>query len=167
MAAFRRFSLPLLDAEGRRTDLPTLEVARRKLGGRLSDEPPRAASAGIEVGRVVALRDAMGVVLSVDGARLSVWIAGGRVRRVDVGAAGPVVGGVPVELARVADDIRLFTRLAEGDRVAFELDGERREGTLLEKCRFGALVGAADRKVMAVGFRRLWPTSRASHAEPS
>jgi hypothetical protein len=36
------------------------------------------------------------------------------------------------------------------------------EGVLFERCRFGALVAKDDGTIVAVGYRRLWPTSIAS-----
>jgi len=62
-------------------------------------------------------------------------------------------------------EVRLFATLKEGQRVRFaEKDGSAGElsvGMLVEKCRYGALVAKDDGRILAVGFRRLWPVSSA------
>jgi hypothetical protein len=40
-----------------------------------------------------------------------------------------------------------------------DADGNPSEGTLFEKCRYGALIARDDRQIMAVGFRKLYPLS--------
>jgi hypothetical protein len=59
--------------------------------------------------------------------------------------------------------VRLFASLSEGDRVRFaSAASAAAEGLLIEKCRYGALVLDDEEKVLAVGFRRLWPAVEVS-----
>jgi hypothetical protein len=55
--------------------------------------------------------------------------------------------------------MRLFTALAEGARVRWERGSEIAEGRIVEKCRYGAIIVSRDGRVVAVGFRKLWPTA--------
>ena len=71
----------------------------------------------------------------------------------------PFTGAAPEELRRVATDARLFASLREGQQVRYvdPLDGMT-TGTLVEKCRYGALVlREGDETVLGVGFSRVWP----------
>jgi hypothetical protein len=66
------------------------------------------------------------------------------------------------ELARYAEALRRFALLAEGQRVRAADSGASAplgtvEGTLVEKCKRGALVERADGSIVAVGFARLEP----------
>lgn len=87
----------------------------------------------------------------------------------DARPAGPTgtfvdAGAVSDELQAVAADALAFAQLAEGDPVRFlGKDGAVSHGVLAEKCRYGALV-AADDKVFAIHFRRLWHASRSGDA---
>ena len=66
-------------------------------------------------------------------------------------------GEVPQDLAEIRPSVESFARLREGQKVFFErVPGTISEGTLLEKCRYGALVGDLDGKVLGVGFRKLF-----------
>lgn len=132
---------------------PTVDAARKKLGGRASTE------AG--AGDVVAFADErglarVGVVLFVRGEDLDVWIDGGLVRRVRRRETRSPDGAVPPALAAIAIDARRFADLAEGQRVLYRHEEAVGEGALVEKCRFGTLVERADGAVIAVGFRRVW-----------
>ena len=60
-------------------------------------------------------------------------------------------------LSAVADDVRVFATLEEGHRVRFQDLAGMAQGTLVEKCRYGAVVRRDDQTVMGVGFRRVWP----------
>jgi hypothetical protein len=53
--------------------------------------------------------------------------------------------------------MRLFTSLVEGERVRWERGTEVAEGCIVEKCRYGAIIVSRDGRVVAVGFRKLWP----------
>jgi hypothetical protein len=67
------------------------------------------------------------------------------------------------DLNAVVDDIRVFAALEEGHRVRFQDVGGIAQGTLIEKCRYGAVVRRDDERVMGVGFRRIWPLANPSH----
>jgi hypothetical protein len=151
MGTSKKRSLPLT---GRPGAPPNVDAARRRLGG-------RAAPSTNDAGRVVSLREGgdvevVGVVLYGAEEELDVWIEGGIVRRVHPSRVVDFAGMVPEDVARMASDARTFSRLREGQRVRFESPGTT-EGDLVEKCRYGALVLRGDGKLMAVGFRRLWP----------
>lgn len=168
MSIERKRSLPLFDllAEGPVDARPSLETARRRMGGR--------ARSAAGVGKLVLLEGAIGVLVFVSDDEHDVWVEGsteggaentassvgerGIVRRAKPALTSSFVGEAPVALARVAADIQVFATLAEGDRVRYEATGGvMAEGLLLEKCRFGALVAAPDGRILAVGFRKLWP----------
>jgi hypothetical protein len=51
----------------------------------------------------------------------------------------------------------MFSALSEGDAVRWERDGSVAEGRIVEKCRYGAIVVTRSTRVVAVGFRKLWP----------
>jgi hypothetical protein len=127
---------------------PTLEAARKALGG-----PALGAE---DAGLAVALADGRpGIVLHRGGGRVDVWVAAGRIHRVAPDRVDPLEE-VPPGLAQVAEDARRFAALSAGDAVRFRTrDGGERSGTLVERCCFGGLVGVADGKVLAVGFRRV------------
>jgi hypothetical protein len=66
----------------------------------------------------------------------------------------------PEALALVAADARVFWLLVEGQSVRWaDGEGALRDGKLVEKCRYGALVLRADGAIIAVGFRKLWPVA--------
>ena len=162
MGIERKRSLPLLDVLAPESvdARPSLETARRRMGG-------RARSAG-GVGRLVRLDGDVGVLVFASDAEDDVWIERGVgsaaetgvVRRAKAGVILPFTGDAPPSLQRVAIDIQMFATIAEGDSVRYEAaDGVMAEGRLLEKCRFGALVAAPDGRILAVGFRKLWPVA--------
>jgi hypothetical protein len=127
---------------------------RKRLGGRAATEPGagRAVTFTTEGG----IRRT-GIVLFVRGDELDVWIEENTVRRTRRSATGPIDDPLPRDLAALAADARVFGALGEGQRVRY-LDRDRLgEGTLVEKCRFGALVERDDGKIIGVGFRRVWP----------
>lgn len=155
----KKLSLPLFGAwptpAGGARRLPSVDAARRNLGGR--------GATTLDAGRIVALDGAggvtvVGVVLFASAGEIDVWIDGGIVRRTRSEEARPFLGVVPDELVALAADASLFARLREGQRVRYEARrGELAEGAIVEKCRFGALVLRDDGKIMAVGFRKVWP----------
>jgi hypothetical protein len=140
----KRHSLPIVEV----SRSPTVDAARKRLGGRGESD------AG--AGDLVAFgSDQLGVVLFVKGDDLEVWIDDGLVRRLGRGATRAADAVVSKQLADIADAARAFAQLAEGARVRYRDDVRIAEGTLVEKCRFGALVERADGSIVAVGFRRL------------
>ncbi|MGD0675689.1 MAG: hypothetical protein ABSC94_09745 [Polyangiaceae bacterium] len=64
---------------------------------------------------------------------------------------------MPETLVRVAGEIRVFSTIAEGQRVRWVRGTLVVEGHVAEKCRYGALVITSSGRLMAVGFRMLWP----------
>jgi hypothetical protein len=153
----RKLSLPLSDASRR----PTVDAVRKRLGGRASTET--------RAGELVTLgadgEGPAGVILYARGDEICVWTDAGVVRRVPSSRVSPVRGGSPKALESVARDARVFAALLEGDRVRYEEDKGTGEGTLVEKCRFGALVQRPDGTILGIGFRRLWPVTNASGSE--
>lgn len=141
---------------------PTLEVMRRKLGGR------EAGSSDALVGALVQVEGrerGPGVVLFVEGEHVHVWVGAGLVRKVARGAVSLSADDASSELSEVARDVRAFAQLREGDAVSFlsGTAGERLQyGRLIEKCRYGVLVAKADGTILGVGFRRVWLRSAGS-----
>jgi hypothetical protein len=164
MAHPKKLALPLL------SDLlpplakraPRVEAARAQLGGR--------ASTGPGAGRVVAVESSgaakVGVVLFESPDEVDVFFADGTVRRARPEELGAPPPSISEPIARAAADACVFARLAEGQKVRYEAQpGTFAHGTLVEKCRYGALVLRDDGKIMAIGFRRMWPVS--GESEPS
>lgn len=142
---------------------PTLETARKRLGGRASDarEP---APAGMMPGQIVTVTtksgDAhVGVVLFAGVEAIHVLLQDGvRLKRVRAEDVGPYDGSMPTELDSIATDARVFRMMYEGQSIRYPDDrGSLVGGKLIEKCRYGALVAREDGAVVAVGFRKLWP----------
>jgi hypothetical protein len=132
----------------------TIVAMRERLGGRAEGLVDPL------VGTVVTIRDREpepAVVLFADGEHAHVSIRDGIIRRVareDVAVHG---GEASPALAKLAADTKRFAALTEGDRVELlAAEGRVDRGTLIERCRFGALVERADGVVIAVGFRRIW-----------
>lgn len=132
---------------------PTIEQARDALGGRAATEP--------RAGRRVRVHDASGalaegVIVFASPREDDVWIGEGRFRRVSPADCVPLEGGDPA-LAPIAADARRFAALSEGAAVTFvDRGGRPHEGTMVEKCRYGALVAEGTR-IVAVSFRRIAP----------
>ena len=160
MGTPRKRSLPLaltiLERARATGHAPTVDGARRTLGGRMTSE------AG--VGRIVTVETqagrALGVMLFASRAECDVLTEEGAVRRTKPERVATYLGEAPSELARIAADAIAFGALMEGDRVRFEAKGELAEGTLVEKCRYGGLVLRESGKIVAVGFRSLSALSR-------
>ncbi len=91
----------------------------------------------------------VGVVLWSDEVRCDVWLGSDRIKRVCVEEAS--LAPSTVAMGPIAVDARAFAELEEGQDVVFD---EKVRGRLLEKCRWGGLVGVEDGRVFAVGFRR-------------
>lgn len=130
---------------------PSIDAAREAMGGRVCTE--RGAGAAV----IVAMKrgaDARGVVVCVSGPSRDVWIGEGRFVRTTVDRLAALAEPGP-ELDAVADDARRFAALREGQPVqALRRDGTGLAGVLLEKCRYGALVGQGS-VVIAVSFRKV------------
>ena len=135
---------------------PSIDAARRRLGGRAS--PPSTSPPGYPV--QATLRDGKqhsGVVLWSSAVQCDVWFDDGVARRLRADAVAPHAGPPPEDLARVAAEVRVFASLVEGERVRWQRSTGVVEGCIVEKCRYGAIVVTRDGKLIAVGFRRLWP----------
>jgi hypothetical protein len=154
----RRVSLPLKDPTAVRPK-STIEAVRARLGGRAHTDP--------QAGRMVCFLDtgATGVVLYGQGEEVHVFSNAGWVRRTTADALTQV-DEPAAELHAVANDVRVFAALEEGTRVRFQDLGGFAQGTLIEKCRYGAVVRRDDAAVMGVGFRRIWPLTD-PNAQPS
>jgi hypothetical protein len=158
----RKLSLLFTPTEARR---PTVDVVRKRLGGRASTEPGAGELVSLTTERGI---DWIGVVLFVRGEDLDVWIDGGVVRRARRGALKPLAAsGAPAdeaarrkELHAIARDAQSFADLIEGQKVHYHDDAGVGVGTLVEKCRFGGLIERADGSVLGVGFRRIWALSQ-------
>jgi hypothetical protein len=144
----RRVSLPVNGQSAKPRS--TIEAVRARLGGR--------ARSDLQAGRVVCFLDtgATGVVLFAQGAEVHVFSNAGWVRRTTADALTHVAEPT-ADLHAVANDVRVFAALEEGHRVRFQDLGGMAQGTLIEKCRYGAVVRRDDETVMGVGFRRIWP----------
>jgi hypothetical protein len=157
-----RFSLPSLGIIPKQSGAPTVDDARTALGGRVATDAGAGACVHVAMKRGAA---AIGVVVCVSGDERDVWIGDGRfvrARASDVSA----LAEVEPSLGAVAADAARFAALAEGERVAYvDRKQVERVGTLVEKCRYGALVSAEDAKIIAVSFRKLGPA--AARAEPA
>jgi hypothetical protein len=152
----RRISLPVNDPSAKRPK-STIEAVRARLGGR--------ARTDLQAGRVVCFLDtgATGVVLYGQGEEVHVFSNAGWVRRTTADALTHV-DEPGADLYAVANDVRVFAALEEGTRVRFQDLGGIAQGTLIEKCRYGAVVRRDDAAVMGVGFRRIWPLADPSDA---
>ena len=98
-----------------------------------------------------------GVLLWGGDRQCDVWFEDGVARRTRANMVTDYAGPVPDELLRVAAEIRVFASLTEGERVRWERASEVAEGSIVEKCRYGAIVVTRHGTVVAVGFRKLWP----------
>lgn len=145
----RRVSLPVTDPSAQRPR-STIDAVRARLGGR--------ARTDLQAGRVVCFLDtgATGVVLYGQGDEVHVFSNAGWVRRTTTDALIHV-DEPGAELRTVANDVRVFAALEEGHRVRFQDLSGVAQGTLIEKCRYGAVVRRDDATIMGVGFRRIWP----------
>jgi hypothetical protein len=139
---------------------PTVDQARETLGGRASTD--HTAGARVRVGSVrgAAIE---GVVVFGSERERDVWIGEGRFQRIAAGDCETLSLGDPAlgdrALDAVADDARRFATFVEGAAVRYlDRSGRAHEGTLVEKCRYGALVMGEGGRILAVGFRRITST---------
>ena len=141
---------------------PSVDATRRRLGGR--------AATGPGAGDLVLVTTALGllkqgVVLFADGDRLDVWIAQDTVLCTTRERTAPLRSISAGELGAVAADARVFASLREGQRVQYlHAQADLADATLVEKCRYGALLLRDDGTVVGVGFRRVWPVAADARA---
>ena len=93
-----------------------------------------------------------------------VWFDDGVARRVRATVMTSYDGTAPPCLVQIVAEARIFGALAEGDRVRWDRAGQLFDGSIVEKCRYGAIVLSGDGRLVAVGFRRLWPASPRGNA---
>ena len=156
----KKIGLPVLGELAKRK--PSIDAARARLGGRTKDEGrPRSTP-----GTIVRTEEAgIGVVVYASARETHVLFDGSRLRRLAPSEVEAHEGEPPAELARVAADARVFFLLVEGQAVRYADDaGALRDGKLVEKCRYGALVLRDDGGIIAVGFRKLWPVGATGDA---
>lgn len=140
-----------------------MTAMRDRLGGRVESE------AGI--GELVRLEPApemslSGVVLFVQGDDFRVLLPGGTVRRAKADSITALTEPVDEELAALASEVRTFAKLSEGEAIRYrDPKGNLARGTLIEKCRYGALIAKTDGTIMGVGFRKIWPEAGSPNME--
>jgi len=130
---------------------PSLDEARAKLGGPWVGGP--------DIGRVVRvpapIGHRVGVVIHASDTHRDVWIGAGRIQRV---VAADVEGAEDGSLDEVVADARMHAGLTAEQPVVFQhRDGRTEEAVVVEKLRFGSLVGTEDGRILAVSFRRVAP----------
>jgi hypothetical protein len=135
---------------------PTASAIRAKLGGRTSTEVGAGDLVSIDVGGGLAH---VGIVIYTRGEDVDVWTGEGVVRRARWATVRRVEGPAPPHFTQIAADAATFGGLYEGQRVCYRHDSGTSEGTLVEKCKFGALVERDDHAIVGVSFRRLWPAA--------
>lgn len=164
----KKLNLPLFteEKEKRPAKKPSAAVARERLGGRVDANDV----GGFAPGRGVAItlpsgRKRPAVLLWCGAREAHVLLDAVRLRRLPPGDLLAHEGDVEDDLAKIAADARLFGLLVEGDAVRYADDGGvLRDGRLVEKCRWGALVLRDDGGIVAVGFRKLWPAKASGAA---
>ncbi len=142
---------------------PSVSDMRERLGGRTPTSPHVGAFAQLEA-REGETAGRVGVVLHTSELAFELLVTPTRVVTVPLAHLLTDAEGEAQrpELTRYAEALRRFARLAEGQRVrAAESSAASPlgavEGTLVEKCKRGALVERADGSIVAVGFARLAP----------
>jgi hypothetical protein len=164
----KKLVLPVFGATEQKTPTkkPSADAARQRLGGRLE----ASDVGGARPGRVVSIGFPNGtrcaaVVLWCGAREAHVLLDGIRLRRMSPSDLDAHEGAVEEELAKIAADAHLFGLLVEGDDVRYADErGGLRDGRLVEKCRWGALVLRDDGAIVAVGFRKLWPAKASGAA---
>jgi hypothetical protein len=141
---------------------PSIDAARARLGGRAleTEAPPGGFAPGVVVSFVLRNgRRMAGVIVFASRAEVHVLLDGVRLRRLSPGDLELHEGAVDRELGKIAADARLFGQLVESQAVRYADDsGSLVDGRVVEKCRWGALVLRDDGALVAVGFRKLWPS---------
>jgi hypothetical protein len=155
----RKLGIQLLgNLESKRVD-----AVRKRLGGRAtSDAGPGEVVHIVRAGAP----DVVGVVLFASGQELHVMTDEVTVRRTSRANVSPARGATSEALAALAADARVFGSLSEGQRVRYVEGAALAEGSLVEKCRYGAIVLRDDRALVGVGFRKIWPAAPPS-GQPS
>ena len=138
--------------------MSALEAARRKLGGRSVTPSLRSPGALVEATLLDGRRHA-GILLWASAGSCDVWFDDGLARRTRSDAVTSGTCPTPEALVRIEAEIRMFSTLVEGDRVCWERAPGIAEGRIAEKCRYGAIVVTRGARVLAVGFRKLWPAT--------
>jgi hypothetical protein len=145
-----------MGSDGAVTLRSSIEAARRRLGGRPAAPSKRAPGSFVHATLSDGTRHA-GVVLWAAEGHCDVWFDDCLARRTRAELVSALAGTPPERLWRVAAEMRIFAALVEGDLVRWQRAGEVAEGCIVEKCRYGAIVVTRDGKLVAVGFRKLWP----------
>jgi hypothetical protein len=142
---------------------PSIDAARVRLGGRLTsaDVPVRGLGPGAVVTFALGTGDRIpGVVVFASVAEVHVLLDGVRLRRFAPSDLEPFSGDPGLDLEKLAADARVFGNLTEGQAVRYTDDaGNLVDGKVVEKCRWGALVLRDAGAIVAVGFRKLWPST--------
>ena len=147
--------LPMFGDLARRK--PTVDAARKKLGGRLTKTLGPTPGRVVEVDGVAGERD-VGVVLFTELGRTDVLFDRGVVRRLASAELFTTTQAPSTTIARLSFAVRRFNDLAEGEAIIItQHDGTNAVAVLREKCRFGALVERPDGAIVAVGFDRMAP----------
>jgi hypothetical protein len=133
---------------------PTASEIRAKLGGRAATEVGAGDLVKVDAGAGLSH---VGIVIYTRGEDVDVWTAEGVVRRARWSGVRRLDGPTPPDFTQIAADAAMFGGLFEGQRVRYRHDTGTSEGTLVEKCKFGALVERDDNTLVGVSFRRLWP----------
>ncbi len=106
-----------------------------------------------------------GVVVFASAIEVHVLLDGVRLRRLAPAQVRLHEGEIPPPLEKIAGDARLFGEIVEGQSVRYaDARGALVDGRVVEKCRWGALVLREDGTVIAVGFRKLWPSPSGAEA---
>ena len=147
---------------------PSIDAARDRLGGRIiaQDVPPFGLACGLVVSVAGGRGPSVpGVIIYASKTEVHVLLDGVRLRRVLPDVVKSFAGEIPLELAKIAGDARLFAQLVEGEAVRYTAEeGDLLTAKVVEKCRWGALVARTDGAVIAVGFRKLWPANAGGEA---
>ncbi len=105
------------------------------------------------------------MVVFASTVEVHVLVDGARLRRLAPAQVRLHEGEIPRALEAIAGDARLFGEIVEGQTVRYaDGGGALVEGRVVEKCRWGALVLREDGTVIAVGFRKLWPSPSGAEA---
>lgn len=152
----RKLGLPVLGKERFSIGNPTLEHARKRLGGQGNTDA--LAGAIVRAQAQVEGATVRGVVVFSNEEECDVFTEAGFVKRTRKDKVESASAEVDSPLHELAGEAKVFASLAEGQRVRFD-DPQRgpSEGVLFEKCRYGGLVAKDDGTIVAVGFRKLWP----------
>ena len=168
----KKVSLPVFDESSSSRERakpaakPSIDTARARLGGRVTDGdlPIPGFAPGVvvsfAVGDAAAARRLTGVIVFASLTEIHVLLDGIRLRRMAPHELTLHDGEVELDLEKIAADARLFGSLVEGQSVRYaDSAGALVDGKVVEKCRWGALVLRDDGAVVAVGFRKLWPSA--------